>query len=120
MAIGKELLKGTTTLLILQLLSEGDKYGYEMTRELEKRSEELFQLKEGTLYPILHALENDDMIEAYWEETTSARKRKYYRITDKGRKGLQEKKDEWNLYANGVKKVIGGGLVHELLRGCLS
>ena len=120
MAISKELLKGTTTLLILQLLSEGDKYGYEMTKELEKRSEALFQLKEGTLYPILHALENEDMIEAYWEETTSARKRKYYRITDKGRKGLQEKKDEWNLYANGVKKVIGGGVLHESICGSLS
>lgn len=91
-----------------------------MTKELEQRSEALFQLKEGTLYPILHALENESMIEAYWEETQSARKRKYYRITEKGRKGLQEKKKEWNLYANGVKKVIGGGLLNESLCGYLS
>lgn len=120
MAINKELLKGTTTLLILQLLSEGDKYGYEMTKELERRSEALFQLKEGTLYPILHALENEDMIEAYWEETSSARKRKYYRITNKGRKGLEDKKEEWHLYSEGVKRVIGGGVLNESLCGCLS
>lgn len=109
MAVSKELLKGTTTLLILQLLSEGDKYGYEMTRELEKRSDELFNLKEGTLYPILHNLENEDMIEAYWENTESARKRKYYRITKKGNKLLGEKKEEWMTYSKGVLKVLGGG-----------
>lgn len=120
MAISKELLKGTTTLFILQLLNEGDKYGYEMTRELESKSDNLFQLKEGTLYPILHALENDNMIEAYWEETSSARKRKYYRITDKGRKGLQEKIEEWQTYSKGVMKVIGGGVFSESICGCLS
>lgn len=120
MAVSKELLKGTTTLFILQLLNEGDKYGYEMTRELERKSDNVFQLKEGTLYPILHGLENDGMIEAYWEETTSARKRKYYRITEKGKKGLKEKKEEWQTYSQGVLKVIGGGALSESVCGCLS
>ena len=113
MGVSKELLKGTTTLLILQLLSEGDKYGYEITRELEKRSDHLFTLKEGTLYPILHALENENMIEAYWEDTESARKRKYYRITKKGKGLLADKKQEWMEYSNGVKKVLGGGVCFE-------
>lgn len=81
--ISKELLKGTTTLLILQLLKEGEKYGYEMSKELERRSENLFTLKEGTLYPILHNLESKGLIEAYWEETQLVHKRKYYRITKK-------------------------------------
>lgn len=120
MAISKELLKGTTTLFILQLLSEGDKYGYQMTRELEQKSNNVFQLKEGTLYPILHALENEGMIEAYWEDTESARKRKYYRITSKGKKGLKEKKEEWETYSQGVRMVLGGGLRSESVRGCLS
>lgn len=120
MAVSKELLKGTTTLLIMQLLSEGDKYGYEMTKALEEKSDNLFQLKEGTLYPILHALENEGMIEAYWEETTSARKRKYYRLTKSGEKGLKAKKEEWETYSNGVRKVIGGRLSHDTMRGCLS
>lgn len=86
MAISKELLKGTTTLLILQLLNEKDQYGYELTKALEQRTDNLFTLKEGTLYPILHALENEGMIEAYWEDTQSARKRKYYRITEAGKR----------------------------------
>lgn len=106
MSVNKELLKGTTTLLILQLLDEGDKYGYEMVKELEIRTENLFTLKEGTLYPILHALENDQYIEAYWEKTESARKRKYYHITNKGKKELVTKKKEWEVYSNGVKRVL--------------
>ncbi|PHV69361.1 PadR family transcriptional regulator [Sporanaerobium hydrogeniformans] len=113
MAINKELLKGTTTLLVLQLLKEGDKYGYEMTRELERRSDNVFTLKEGTLYPILHNLENNGMIEAYWEDTELARKRKYYRITKKGLKLLDEKKLEWLAYSKGVGKILGGGVCVE-------
>lgn len=106
MKVSKELLKGTTTLLILQLLKEGDKYGYEMIKELEKRSENLFALKEGTLYPILHHLESEGMVEAYWEETELVRKRKYYRITKKGMGLLGDKKKEWKLYSEGVYKVL--------------
>ncbi|MDO5294989.1 MAG: PadR family transcriptional regulator [bacterium] len=113
MKINKELLKGTTTLLILQLLDEGDKYGYQLSKKLEERSGQLFQLKEGTLYPILHSLESMSMIEAYWEETESARKRKYYRITEAGRDELKERKKEWKVYAQGVKKVIQGGVRSE-------
>ncbi|MHC1746957.1 MAG: PadR family transcriptional regulator [Cellulosilyticaceae bacterium] len=109
MKISKELFKGTTVLLILQLLNEGDKYGYEMVKELERRSETLFTLKEGTLYPILHNLESDGMVENYWEDTECARKRKYYRITKKGKKLLEEKRTEWLLYSRGVGKIIGGG-----------
>ncbi|MDF2596498.1 MAG: transcriptional regulator, PadR-like family [Clostridia bacterium] len=113
MGVNKELLKGTTTLLILQLLKESDKYGYEMTRELEKRSDSLFTLKEGTLYPILHTLESEGMIEAYWEDTSAVRKRKYYCLTKKGDKLLQDKKEEWRAYAKGVNTIIGGGLCNE-------
>ncbi|MGL5674933.1 MAG: PadR family transcriptional regulator [Cellulosilyticaceae bacterium] len=119
MKVSKELLKGTTTLFILQLLEEGDKYGYQLTKELEKKSDNIFQLKEGTLYPILHGLESVGMIEAYWEETESARKRKYYCITEKGRGELAEKKKEWQIYSEGVKKVIGG-IGCESLCGCFS
>lgn len=114
MAISKELLKGTTTLLILQLLSESDRYGYEITREIEKRSDSTFNLKEGTLYPILHSLESELFVDSYWEDTESARKRKYYKITKKGLKLLSDKKKEWKIYSNGVKKVLEGGGVVEL------
>jgi PadR family transcriptional regulator, regulatory protein PadR len=108
MKIDKELIKGSTTMLILSLLSSGDMYGYQMIKELEQRSDSTFSLKEGTLYPILHNLESQGMIEAYWEDTQSARKRKYYGITSKGRKLLDEKQKEWQAYSVAVNKIIGG------------
>lgn len=74
------------TLLILQLLGEKDRYGYELTEALEQKSDSLFTLKEGTLYPILHGLENEGMIEAYWENTESARKRKYIALQNQVKK----------------------------------
>lgn len=111
MKIDKELIKGSTTLLILNLLSDGDMYGYQMTKELEKRSDNTFTLKEGTLYPILHSLESKEMIEAYWEETLSVRKRKYYHITKNGQQLLDEKRKEWQVYSNAVNKVIGGACI---------
>lgn len=111
MAVDKELLKGSTTMLILRLLETGDMYGYQMVRELELRSEGVFTLKEGTLYPILHTLENNGAIDAYWEDTTSARKRKYYRITSAGKKLLCEKKKDWTTYSAAVSKVLKKGEV---------
>ena len=69
-------------------------------------------MNEGTLYPVLHALEKEKCLESYWEETESARKRKYYRITEKGKKALSEKKAEWTEYATGVEKVLRGAYSH--------
>ena len=63
-------------------------------------------MKEGTLYPILHVLEQDGFLEAYWEDTSSARKRRFYRITKKGRKELDRQKEEWKEYAGAVGKVL--------------
>ncbi|MGO4110043.1 PadR family transcriptional regulator [Paenibacillus sp. YAF4_2] len=108
MAINKELMKGSTVILILNILDKKTMYGYEITKELEQSSGGLFQLKEGTLYPILHALEQDKLVEAYWDEQTG-RKRKYYRITDKGRLQMQEKKREWVLFRSTVDLVLGEG-----------
>ncbi len=114
MKIDKELLKGSTTMLILKLLDSADMYGYQMTKELEIRSDNTFTLKEGTLYPILHSLESNKLIEAYWEDTESARKRKYYKITKNGKKFLSEKEKEWARYAAGVRKVLGGAAVEQI------
>ncbi|WP_099336153.1 PadR family transcriptional regulator [Clostridium cadaveris] len=108
MKVDKSLITGSTTMLILSLLKDGDKYGYEMIKELEKKSDETFSLKEGTLYPILHGLEVDGMVESYSKESEMGRKRKYYRLTKKGLRLLEEKKEEWNLFASKVNKVLGG------------
>ena len=109
MKISKELLKGSTTLLVLRLLETENMYGYEMIKDLKEKSENVFELKEGTLYPILHSLEESGLISSYWDETT-AKKRKYYAITKEGRKYLKAKKEEWKIFSNGVNQVIGGVL----------
>lgn len=108
MATDKSLLTGSATLLILRLLEGGDMYGYQMTEELARRSDQTFSLKAGTLYPLLHALERQEMIASY-EEEAGGRVRKYYRITPKGKGLLQEKKEEWNQFSSAVNKVLEGG-----------
>ena len=86
MSVNKELVKESTSMLVLGVLEEKEMYGYQIIKELEQRSETVFSLKEGTLYPILHVLEQDGFLEAYWEDTSSARKRRFYRITKKREK----------------------------------
>ena len=78
-------------MMVLSVIKSEDMYGYRIIRELETRSENAFSLKEGTLYPILHALEKEKLVESYWV-TANGRKRKYYHITKKGAKRLAEKK----------------------------
>ncbi|RIX60172.1 PadR family transcriptional regulator [Paenibacillus nanensis] len=110
MKINKELMKGSTVMLILSLLGRKDMYGYEMTKEIERSSASVFTLKEGTLYPILHTLESEKLVEAYWHEE-GGRRRKYYRITENGRRQLEEKHKEWALFRTTVDRVIGEGSV---------
>jgi DNA-binding PadR family transcriptional regulator len=106
MKISKELLKGSTGILILNLLNQQDRYGYELIKELERMSDGTFTLKEGTLYPILHSMETEKWLQSYWEQA-EGRKRKYYRITDSGRRKLQEKRQEWKLFRTAVDQVLG-------------
>lgn len=106
MKINKELLKGSTVTLILNLLEQQDLYGYQLIKELEQRSDGTFALKEGTLYPILHSMEAEQWVESYWQEA-EGRKRKYYRITESGRQQFQKKKQEWRWFRTAVDRVLG-------------
>lgn len=105
MKISKELIKGSTSMIVLSVLRQSDMYGYRIIKEIEKRSEDVFVLKEGTLYPILHALEEEDYLESYWEEA-DGRNRKYYHLTRKGENLLGEKQKEWNTFSTTVNKVL--------------
>lgn len=109
MKISSELLRGSTDMLVLSLLEEEDMYGYQMIKKLTQKSEDIFKLQEGTLYPILHSLEEKGYITSYWDEN-GIKKRKYYTIAKKGKKQLAEKKQEWKTYTYGVNQVIGGVL----------
>jgi PadR family transcriptional regulator PadR len=103
----RELVKGSTSLILLQLLNERDMYGYELVKELEKRSDNGFSVKEGTLYPALHKLEKQDYIDCYWREQEKGPARKYYRITDAGKEVLREKTREWQDFVKVMNKVMG-------------
>jgi PadR family transcriptional regulator PadR len=96
---------GGMDMLILHLLAERDMYGYEMVTELARRSSDVFQLKEGTLYPLLHRLEKEGSVSAY-EEKKDGRVRRYYRLTRKGGEKLRERTEAWEKYAGAVNAVL--------------
>ena len=95
MAVDKSLVSGSTTMLVLKLLEEKDMYGYEMIDTLSKRSDNVFELKVGTLYPLLHSMVQSGYLESYNQEA-NGKLRKYYRITPNGK----------NAYANAVTSMI--------------
>jgi PadR family transcriptional regulator PadR len=108
MKIDKSLMTGSTTLLILSLLAREEMYGYQMITELARPSDRTFELKEGTLYPILHTLEAQRLVTVREREAETGRVRKYYRITKKGLKALEEKREEWTVFTEKVNAVICG------------
>ena len=106
MNFSKELLKGSTVTLILSAIENEDMYGYKIVKVIDMKSDGAFTMKEGTLYPILHSLEENGFVESYWEEC-DGRKRKYYHLTRKGEKQLTEKQQEWKVFSKSVDKVLG-------------
>ncbi len=100
-----------TRLLVLSLLSGEDMYGYQMIVELARRSDHIFDMKEGTLYPVLHGLEREGFLEAYRREAPTGRERKYYHLTRKGQGALREEEQAWRRYAGAVNAVLRRGAV---------
>lgn len=105
MAIDKSLISGSTSMLILRLLEDKDMYGYEMIETLEAKSNNVFTLKAGTLYPLLHSLEEKHFLTSY-ESEVNGKIRKYYSITKDGKKYLRSKKEEWQEYQTAVVNVL--------------
>ena len=109
MAIDKSLQTGSTTMLVLSLIAQEDMYGYQMIETLSKRSDHTFELKAGTLYPLLKLLEDQGCITSYEQTTEAGRTRKYYHITDAGKDLLSEKQREWMTFSQAVERVLKGG-----------
>lgn len=109
MELDKGLVSGSMALLVMKLLEDGDKYGYQMIEELKRRSDETFHLKAGTLYPLLHGLEEKGLVTAYEREAAAGKPRRYYHLTKQGIAALEEKEAAWNTYARAVGKVLKGG-----------
>lgn len=104
----KEILKGSIDILILSLLNQEDMYGYIIAKSIKEKSDNLYEMGEGTLYPALKRMEAKDLIQSYWMESDSGTKRKYYKITDLGKKELKSKFEAWNSINNLIKLCYKG------------
>jgi transcriptional regulator len=100
-------LKGSLPLLILHILKDGPNHGYRIAKRIKRESGGVLDFKEGTLYPTLHSLEKQGLIEAY-QEIENGRTRRYYRLTGGGRKALADELEQWHEYANAVNAILQG------------
>ena|SRR5258708_6939204 len=106
MQLNRELLKGSITLLVLKLLLRRPMYGYEIIQEARRRSNETFDLNEGTLYPSLLQLERNGFLESKWIVADSGRKRKYYSLSLKGRKRAQLEEKGWEAFTGVINMIL--------------
>lgn len=104
----KEIMKGSIDILLLSIVSQKDTYGYEIVKEINAKSNNLYNMSEGTLYPALKRLENKNLVECYWIDLENGSRRKYYRITEKGKKGLSIKIDDWHKVDRLIELCLGG------------
>ncbi len=105
----RELLKGSTETLLLSLLAREPMYGYQLAKEIDRRSSGYFSFKEGTLYPALHRMERDGVVVGRWRESSTGQARRYYYITDLGTSRLQAMLQEWDKFAAAVNLVAQPG-----------
>ncbi|MBM4169095.1 MAG: PadR family transcriptional regulator [Ignavibacteria bacterium] len=95
MEFNKDLIAASSTPIVLAILSEGDSYGYAIIKRVQELSGGQMEWTDGMLYPVLHQLERLGLVKARWEEAESGRRRKYYRITSRGRIQLAEERRQW-------------------------
>ena len=100
--ISSDIIRGHLDAVILKLIIEKDRYGYEISKEISKRTDNTFEIKEATLYAVFQRLEKNEFIISYSGQITHGRKRKYYKVTELGQSYFQEKVNEWKE----TKKVI--------------
>jgi PadR family transcriptional regulator, regulatory protein PadR len=102
------LLKGNLDLILLEILEPGEMYGLEIINEAQTRTDGYFEFKEGSLYPALHRLETQGLLSAQFRDSdTGGARRKYYRLTDKGRGVLNRKRAEWERFAAAIRAIRG-------------
>lgn len=105
MAIDRELLKGTLPMLVLSQLAAEEQYGYQLIKNLAEGSGGVFTFKEGTLYPVLHALERDGLVSSFWDGREGGRRRRYYEITAFGMANLESRRAEWQRLVDAVAAI---------------
>jgi transcriptional regulator len=103
--LSRELKRGSAELLILSLLEERDRHGYDLAQQIEQRSEGVISFNVASLYPMLYRLEEHGQIEGRWVEKAGQRRRRYYRITAAGRRRLAEQRSTWASFVAGLNRV---------------
>lgn len=111
--ISTDLIRGNTNTIILNILRQGDSYGYELYKRIIALSGNQYELKEATLYTAFRRLEQEGHIVSYWGDETQGGRRKYYRITEEGKKLYEQNKMDWNFAKEILDKLINGGLNHD-------
>lgn len=106
--MNRDLTKGDAPALILAVLEQGPCHGYAIAREIERKSGQLFQMREGKLYPALRVLEQDGFIVGQWDTQNGGAARKVYALTEAGREELAKRKHAWKSYVEGVASILGG------------
>ena len=109
MTIREQMRKGTTTVILLNLMAELNRpmYGYEIIQELEERSQGYFHFKEGLIYPRLHELERQGLLRSEWQGAEGSRRRKFYSITEAGRRRLERELQGWQAFTRHVNELLG-------------
>jgi PadR family transcriptional regulator PadR len=105
MAITKDLVAASAGPLVLTILAEGENYGYAIIKRVNELSAGRMQWTDGMLYPVLHRLERQGLIASRWGTAETGRKRKYYRLKDKGTKALQLQQDQWRLVYSALARL---------------
>ena len=105
-----DLLQGTLELLVLKILADGRMHGFSIARRIERLTDDMLSVEEGSLYPALHRMERRGWLRSHWGASENNRKAKYYQLTRRGEKQLQEQENSWTDFARAVGKVLRGPL----------
>jgi PadR family transcriptional regulator PadR len=105
----RELKRGTLEMVLLRLLSEREMYGYELVSAFQERGDGKFQVKDGTLYPVLYRLEKAGHVEPRWETQERGVPRKYYRVTSTGKAQVEQLVGEWREFVSAVEGLLDEG-----------
>ena len=111
--VSSEMLKGTLDMMILRTLVMGDAHGHTIAKVIERSSEDVLEVEQGSLYPALHRLENRGWVTSYWGTSENNRKAKFYRLTTAGRRQLTVETSRWRQMARAIGLVMGDTPAHE-------
>ena len=106
MAVNPNLLKGTLEPVLLELVASGKSYGYEIARAVREESGDVLHAQDGTLYPALHRLEKRGYLRAKWGSSPVGRRRRYYQLTAKGKRRLEDLRVEWKEFSKAVSRIL--------------